>query len=219
MDLVLAGAFIDGSSDAYSNTRVLGVRLRKFCLWHRLNLNTVDSPVMRKGAITMRDLRIAVGICRLRPFSSRVRKPWLVPTWIYFRALIASIRFRKPAPATSTHEPKQNALQRALRKQVNAFLDYAGDYLSNPEFTIIPPEHGRNYTPRTPRGRFDDCIEHVGELIQWGIPEKDAWGMPIGKANVYRIMAMRSSGLDVDIVTEEEKEFMKNVPESFRTKA
>jgi len=171
---------------------------------------------MRKGPVTMFDLRVAVGICRLRYQVCYVRRPWLIPTLVYAKALTASLLRRKPGPCPSDPEGKQNQLQRALQKQSDAFLSYTGDYLSSPPFAVIPPDRGRNYIPQTPRGRFDDCIEHVGELIAWGVLERDAWEMPIGRANVYRIMAMRSSGLDVDIVTEEEKKFQEQVPPQFR---
>lgn len=219
MDQVVAAAFIDGSrSPVYSNHRILGVRLRKFCLWHRWLLNTIDSPFMRKGPVTMFDLRTAVGICRLSYQETYVRRPWLTPILIYAKALCASLWCRKPGPCPSDPEGKQNHLQRTLQKRADAFLKYTSDYLQDPEYAIIPPEHGPKYVPQTPRGRFDDCIEHIGELIAFGIPERCAWEMPIGRARVYRIIARRVAGNDVDVTTPEELAFRKTVPPQFRNK-
>lgn len=149
----------------------------------------------------MHDLRVAVGICKLRSFHSRVKKPWIVPTLIYARALWAALRHRKVIG--SKDEPTR--LKRSLKPRVEAFLSYCGEYLQDPEYTIIPPK--RSGGPDTPRGRFDDVVETVSELINWGIPEHRAWDMPIGQARVYRIMARRAAGLDVDIMTDEEREF------------
>lgn len=217
MDPIVAGAFIDGSaSSTHSGKRVLGVRLKKFCLWHRLLLKTVNSPFMKKGNVTMLDLRIAVGICRLKPFDSKVRKPWIIPTWIYLQAVTASLCSRKRKSGTSAQADQMNALQRALDKQATAFLSYCEDYLQEPEYSIIPPPTGKGYVPQTPRGKFDDCIEHAGELIVFGIPERRAWEMPLGMANVYRVIARRAAGSDVDITDEQEKEFRKNVPQEYR---
>lgn len=204
MDPIVAGAFIDGSaSSKYAHGRVLGVRLRKFSLWHRFLLNTLDSPFMRKGAVTMFDLRVAVGVCRLQPFDSNVRKPWLAPFLIYTGLFLASLRPRRRNYPLN----QENALQRALRKRCDRFLSYCKDYLQAPQYTIIPPSFRGRGAPQTSRGRFDDAIEHVGELISYGISERDAWAMPLGRANVYRILARRAAGNDIDIITEEEKEF------------
>lgn len=209
MDPTVAGAFIDDSqSQIYSNTRILGVRLRKFSNWHRLLLNVVQSPFLQKGTVTLYDLRVAVGICKLPPLVSRVRKPWLVPALIYVSAVALAFlpkRFWTKAAKAS----EETTIQRSLRKRIDAFLRYAGDYLQDPIYTIVPPElaDGKKLPPKTPRGRFHDAIEMVGELIFWGINEERAWGMPLGQARVYRIMARKAAGNDVDVEDEEEKKF------------
>jgi hypothetical protein len=171
---------------------------------------------MRKGDVTMFDLRVAIGICRLSPFDSNVHKPWIIPTLLYTGLFLASLWPRRLRRATVTPGIKLNPLQRALAKRHDAFLDYCKEYLQSPEYAIIPPAHGRNHFPQTPRGRFDDSIEHAAELINWGIPEQTAWSMPLGKANVYRIMARRATGVDVDITTPEEKQFQDEMRQQFR---
>lgn len=164
----------------------------------------------------MFDLRVAVGICRL-PFQvCRVCRPWLIPSCIYASALLASLWRRRPRPCPSDPEGKRNHLQRALQKRADAFLAYVDEYLQEPEYAIIQPEHGKNHVPQTTRGKFDDCIEHVGELIEFGIPERRAWEMPIGMARVYRIIARRAAGNDVDVTTPDEVEFRKTVPPGFK---
>lgn len=156
----------------------------------------------------MRDLRIAVGICRLMPFVSRVRKPWIIPFFIYTSAILAAfvpsrLRSRK------VRESRETGIQRALRKRIEAFLTYCGNYLQEPTFSIIPPElpGGKKPIPKTPRGRFHDAIEMTGELISWGIDEYRAWSMPIGQARVCRILYRKSIGMDVDIDEPEEEQF------------
>jgi hypothetical protein len=209
VDFTVAGAFIDGAANPrYADRRVLGVRLRKFSLWHRFLLNTIESPFMSKGTVTMFDLRVAVGVCRLEPFDSNVHKPWLVPLLIFIGAFLRSFF---PRPRHSGPGQPLNARQRALVKRCDMFFAYCQEYIQAPEYTIIPIPKGKNHVPQTPRGRFDDCIEHVGELITWGIPEREAWSMPLGRANVYRILARRAAGNDVDIVTEEERQFQEEM--------
>jgi len=217
VDPVLAGAFIDCSrSQVYYSKRILGRRLKKFCLWHQFLLKTIDSPFMSGKPVTMRDLRIAVGICSLSPFDSDNRKPWLVPTLLRLKALFAPRSRRKRPAAPSDGTEGLNPWQRVLRRKTDAFLEYCGDYLQEPEYSVIPMKLSKSSTPDTRRGRLDECIEHAGELITWGIPEQRAWSMPMGMANVYRIIARRAAGMDIDVITEEEREFMNQLPPEYR---
>lgn len=209
-DPKLAFAFIDGSPDReFSTFRILGVRLRKFSLYHRLLLNTVDSPFMRNGPVSMFDIRVAVGACALEFGCSKIRKPRLWPFLLQVWAILISLILRR--------KPGQpRPLQRSLNRLSEELLEYFGEYLQRPEYAIIPPNRPAGMTPQVPRGRAPEEIEHVGELIAWGISEYRAWNMPIGQANWYRVMARRSGGLDVDFMSEEEKEFQENLPPEYR---
>ena len=207
VDPLLAAAFIDGRSDA--PRRLLGVRVRRLCLWHRLLLNAVDSPLMRQGRVTFRDLRTAAGICRLRFGDSRIRRPWLVPACIYAGAMLRAI--------FETQQPDAlNPLQRALTRQVDAFLEYAGDYLQTPAYAVVPAPMRPGCSAES-RASAPDEIEHVSDLIRWSHwPESYIWELPIGRANWYRVLARRAAGVDVDFVTSDDKAFQDQLPAEFR---
>ena len=42
--------------------------------------------------------------------------------------------------------------------------------------------------------------------------------MPISAANYWRVVARRASGMDIDVVTDKEGEFTKNLPPEYRHK-
>ncbi len=162
----------------------------------------------------MDDLRRAVGICRLRFGDSRIRKPILIPILIYIMAFFGTILFRR--------RKGHNTLQRALQKRAQAFQTYALDYVQKPEFRVIPSK-----SKTEARTRAEDEIEHVGELIvytHW--PERYLWELPIGRANWYRTLARRETGLDIDfqngdkpvVENEEDREFQESLPDEFRRK-
>lgn len=216
VDLTFSAAFIDQQDNlVWSGTRVLGVRLRKFCLWHRLLLRTIDSPFVRKGPVTLFDLRTAIGICRLKYGDSKIVRPWLGPflmvVWLTLRGVLARLlsRWKKPADPND-----MNPLQKALARRVGAFLEYCGDYLQQPEYNIISPD---NRATRTRRGSAPDELEHISELVVWSHwPEAVLWQMPVGRANYYRMMARKAAGCDVDVTTPEEKAFQASLPESYK---
>ena len=183
LDPTLAAAFIDNGVKHV----VLGVRLRPFSLWHRLLLLAVDSPFLKKGEVRLFDLRVAVGICRLRFGQSKVRHP----------------------------RPGLSLLRRGLQGEVEAFLRYAGDYLSRPEYDVVAPED--KGVPRPRRGAPPEIMQIAADVIGWTHwPEAVVWELPIGRAHWYAMMGQRAGGADVDYLTEEEREFqaeMKRNPE------
>lgn len=211
LDPKFAAAFIDGERGLHtSGTRILGVSLRKFCLWHRLLLRAIDSPfLVKKSMVTMLDLRRAVGICRLRYGDSDIVLPKLIP------ALISSgVILRSLLTPRATLRKKESAWHLAIRRQCEAFLEYTGSYLQAPEYTIIPPKQGG--TPTMPRGRAPEELEHIGDLIRFGFDEVRAWEMCIGAANWWRAIAQRAAGNDVDFVTLAEKQHQATIPAKFR---
>ena len=215
----LFSAFIDGGEAGdWSRTRFLGVRLRKHSLWHRMMLRSVDSPFIKRGVVTMRDLRITAGICRCEYGNSNIRKPWLKPFLIYVRAIMAAILLRPKAKAALEG---LNPYQRALTAQAETLAEYFGDYLAEPEYAVRRSDSAAGRDPQTPRGTFNEEFEHVSELVQFfhgAVTLAQIWDMPISAANYWRVVARRASGMDIDVVTDKEGEFTKNLPPEYRHK-
>ncbi len=212
-------AFIDGSdSSEWSDVRILGKRLRKFSLWHCLLLRAAESPLVGKGEVGMRDLQNAIAICRLKFGQSKIRRPRLTPVIIRIRTTLAAIasifRFWRKVPQ-GTLPPYHEALKRAME----AFVSYTGDYFAKPELCIHSPS-SENSVPQTARGRLPQEIEHATDLMAspgLAIPEDRAWNMPVSMANFYRPICWRIRGVDCDFVTEEEEAFCAQLPPEYRS--
>lgn len=215
-DLTFYGSIIDGSNGSgWSDRRVLGKRLRPFCLWHRALLNCLSSPFMHNGDKTLRDVRMAVGICRTQFGNSRITKPGLVPSLIWLRTLLwASWPRRKVQTIAGQPEPL-NPMQKAIQRHSDDFLAYAGDYLQQPAYSVVPPESNGSNT-RIPRGRPPAELDQVADLIGFGLSEERAWNCPFGLANWYRVMALKVRGVDIDFTDAEEKRFQMSLPEGYR---
>ena len=174
LDPKLGAAFIDGGV----SHRVLGVKLRPFCLWHLYLLQAIDSPFIRKGDVTLFDLKTAVGICRLRFRDSRIKRPFYLP-W------------------RRDH----------LRRNVDRMLDYVGDYLQRPDYSVHVKENP-NAGPTGSRGAAPESLQVAWDLIGWsGWPEAYVWEMPIGAAFAHQAGVLRSRGADLDFMTDKERAF------------
>lgn len=215
LDKTFSASLIDGAGPTWAPKRILGVRVRKFSLWHITVLKTLQSPYMCQGLAGWNDLRIAVGVCRLGYRDSRIRKPYLVPTLIWIWAMIRIVlKPHNPFRRSKDTPGPPNALKRALQKANDAFLEYSGDYIQRPEYAIRPPE---NAPTSLPRGRAPDEIEHAGDLMNYlHCSLAQAWEMPFGEATWYRALSQRAQGQDVDFVDEAEKKFQETVPDSFK---
>lgn len=109
----LAAAFIDGNM----RQRCLGATMERFSVWHMILLRAIDSPLVSLGIVELHHLQDGAGICRLRFPDSRIQRPRLWP-WVLWRLC------RKGG----------------LKREINRFMDYTGDYLSKPEYAVKPPE-------------------------------------------------------------------------------
>jgi len=177
-------AFID--DDAH---RILGRRLRPFCLWHLLLLQTLDSPFLRKGRVELFDLQTAAAVCSTRFRDCKLRRPRIGPINLW------RIVYRD-----------------GFNKGCAAFLAYVGDYLQRPEFSIIPPKEGGG--SRGQRGRPPEVLRVVADIIAWAHwPEAFVWEMPIGAAYWYQAMSYQDKGADVDFMTESEREYQRQLKE------
>jgi hypothetical protein len=99
--------------------------------------------------------------------------------------------------------------QEKLETEVNKFMLYLGDFTQRPEYNIIPfdefSEPRRKSKPPTPAPgviqlAYDAaCGSHVSIA--------EAWNMPLGEAYIAQAMYYKQQGLQVDFMTESEREF------------
>jgi hypothetical protein len=184
-DRVFAAAYVNNSK----SYRLLGVRVRPFCLWHLLLLQVIDSPFSRAGKVTLHDLKTAIGICRLRYRQSRVRRT-------FFPLFLG---------------------QKELKAEVERFLEYVGDYLYKPEYGIIPfdADTDRPQKPRrlpTPPPDIIMLAFDAAHGARISVPQ--AFEMPIGEAHIAQSMFLRMQGLQLDFMDEEERKFQKDMAEA-----
>lgn len=176
LDSSFAAAYIDNGN----HYRFLGRRVRPFSLWHVLLLQTLDSPFIKGGSITLFDLKTAIGICSLHYRNSNIKRPWFP-----FRMGI-----------------------KGLNESVAKFIEYVDDYLSRPEYTVIPwdAKHtGPAPVPVTPPPHIVATAFNVAHGAR--IPVMEAWDMPIGEAYICESMYLRAQGVQLDFFGDEERKF------------
>lgn len=178
-DPVFASAYID----AGHIHRVLGKRLRPFCLWHLYLLQVADSPFLQAGTVNLYHLRRAVGICRLRYQESKTKLP-------IFPIILTPPYFKR---------------------EVQKFLDYVGDYLHRPEYTIMPlTEFNRQKSVTRGPSPAPDAVQVAFDAASGAnVPIREAWEMPIGQAYIAQAMFLKRQGMLVDFMNESEREFQK----------
>lgn len=175
LDHKLGAAFIDGGV----KHRILGATLRPFCLWHLYLLQAIDSPFVRKGDVTLFDLKTAVGICRLRFRDSKIRRPFF-----YFQLR-----------------------HHSLRRDVDRMLLYIGDYLQRPDYSVHIKE-SPDATPAGSRGAPPESLQVAWDILGWSsFDEAYVWEMPIGAAYAHQAGALRARGADLDFMTDKERKF------------
>ncbi|MDR1279868.1 MAG: hypothetical protein LBK99_03485 [Opitutaceae bacterium] len=168
-------------TEAFANTdhTVYGKRLAPFCLWHQLNLELVNSPLITGDAVTPIDLWAAVKICTA-PFSPGGIVPRLNPVrgW---RKLVEIWRF-------SRYD---------FRKEFSRFEDYLADFQSPPK--LWPNHHkGGGQSARD----MDEILEAAAHVIhETGWSEETVWMMPIGKLHWYSTAFLKFKGADIMIWT------------------
>lgn len=167
-----------------SERRILGVKLRPFCLWHLFLLQVLESPLILGKPVEIEDLRTAVAVCRTRHGESKLRKPSYLSTAYCL------------------------ARKHNVREQ---FRSYVNDYLQIPEYSIVVPP-GEGEPPR--RGRAPEVLVVAADIIGWSHwPEKYVWELPLGLAYWYQSMSIRATGADLDFMTPKEREFQQQLKE------
>jgi hypothetical protein len=99
--------------------------------------------------------------------------------------------------------------QAKLEAGVGKFMIYLGDYTQRPEYNIIPFDEfsgpRRKSKPPTPP---PDIIQLVYDAAHGAnVSITDAWNMPLGEAYISQSMYYKQQGLQVDFMTESEREF------------
>jgi hypothetical protein len=181
LDSTFAAAYIDNGR----RHRILGRRLRPLCLWHLLLLQTIDSPFITGGSISLLDLKTAIGICGLRYRNSDIKRPWF---------------------------PRFTTITR-LKKNVDLFIEYIGDYSSKPEYNVVPFDlkmpSGPPPAPLTPPPHIIATAYNVAQGARVSI--REAWDMPIGEAYISEAMYFRIQGAQLDFLSDEERKFQEQL--------
>lgn len=180
LDTVFAAAYIDNDVK-YS---IFGRRLRPFCLWHLALLQTVESPFVSTGEISLRDLKIAIGICSLHYRHSKVRRPFL----------------------------PRRLNQARLQKKVDQFMNYVHDYFYKPEYTIKDPDPNPPSYPGLPLSDAPPAVTTAFNAARGaGVPVSQAWNMPIGEAYIAEAMYFKQAGNTLDFMSDEDREMQEDM--------
>jgi hypothetical protein len=159
-----------------STHRVLGLKLRPFSLWHRFQLEILDSPVLNGKPIEPIALERAVQACRLR-----------YPQLVDPNLRLWSMRWRLAG--------------RDFSREIQKFGAYMSDYFSIPKF--VPPLK-KKHVPDTinhPPPENMSIFSAVSTMTGWD--EAKIWNMPIGQAYWYAAGHWYQSGQELDFLTPE----------------
>lgn len=103
---------------------------------------------------------------------------------------------------------------RTLKKHVDRFMEYVGDYLSRPEYSVVPWDITNSKPPiHLTHPPAIVCVAYNAARGA-GIPVKEAWNMPIGEAYISEAMFLREQGSQLDFMDDEEKEFQRQMKEA-----
>lgn len=91
-------------------------------------------------------------------------------------------------------------------------VEYFGDYIYRPEYTIKSlVEPRRNATPPPRLGEIPEGFSLLADVIGFlRCTQEYAWNLPIGQAYWLQMAALRHRDQQVDYLSEEEKEFQAN---------
>lgn len=163
-----------------STHRVLGLKLLPFSLWHRFQLELIDSPILKEGAIKTVDLPFvlehAIHACRVT-----------YPDTVAAKIGLVSMRWRLAG--------------RNINEEMRKFGAYLSDHFAIPKF--LPPIKKR-YLPDTvnhPPPENMQIFSAVATMTGW--PAEEIWMMPIGQAYWYAAGHWYQSGQELDFLTPE----------------
>lgn len=160
--------------------RIFGRRLKPFSLWHLFLLQVIESPFVSQSEIRLHDLKNAIAICSLNYRNSKIRRPIL------------------PVNVTIT----------SLGKYVTRFMEYVGDYLSRPEYTIIPWKVDEpRYVGLPVTDAPNIIVTAFNACASTRLPINEIWDLPIGEAYVAEAMYLRMQGNRLNFTDEDERQF------------
>jgi hypothetical protein len=159
-----------------SSHRVLGFKLLPFCLWHRFQLEMLESPFLGGQSVTIIDLERAVQACRLT-----------YPEVIKAKINMWSLRWRMAG--------------RSFEQEVEKFFVYVKDYLSAPQF--IPPVRKKYDAPSTNHPPPENLVIFGAVVNLTGWSAEKIWMMPIGQAYWYAASYWYQAGSELDFLTPE----------------
>lgn len=200
-DPVLSEAFIHRlppdftPDDPWSTHRVLGRFLRPFCLWHRLLLETIDSPLLEGRCTGPVDLRRAVAICRCRFREARVAPERAPLDWWRLAG-------------------------RGYFAEVERFNEYLKDFNARPEYAVIEPDRpeGAGNRPCVPETPPPETLRLLGDATAFAkqAPER-IWELPLSEAYYYQALYERDrlagTGARQDWLNEEERQYQRQLME------
>jgi hypothetical protein len=170
LDELFAEAFVN------STHRVLGRKLKPFCLWHRFQLEILESPFLSGDVINIVDLERAVQACCLT-----------YPEVIKAKINMWSFRWRLAGCS--------------FEAEVKKFMNYVEDHFSPPKFL---PQLKKRYMPETinhPPPENLIIFSAVAALTGW--KDKEIWMLPLGQAYWYAASHWYQAGAELDFLTPE----------------
>jgi hypothetical protein len=180
--MIIDNTFAAAYVDNNIRHRIFGRRLLPFSMWHLLLMQVLESPFVKEGDVSLHDLKNAISICTLRYRNSKIRRPFL-PLFL-----------------------KQKPLEKAVKR----FLNYLGDYISKPEYTIVPwsikeEDQLRPTLPVTDAPQVIVKVFQAAHALR--MPVNEVWDIPIGEVYVADAMYLRSQGSRLNFMDPEEREF------------
>lgn len=145
-------------------------------------------------------MREVVGICSLRYPQCKVHRPCLLPTFYYWWYGLSRIRWLK-----------------FLIRTKDKLLDYFGDYVSFPEYSVWypdpTPDKLMNQAAPPPRlGPVPDTFVILSGVITFlHCGEMEAWNMPVCKAYWYHLGYLQNKGEQIDFMDEDERKFQEEM--------
>jgi hypothetical protein len=170
-------------AEAWVNSphRILGLRLLPFSLWHRFQLEILDSPLLSGKAVDPLEipfvLERAVRACRLT-----------YPQTVAPHFNMWSFRWRLAG--------------RDINTELMKFGAYLSDYFAIPKF--LPPTRKKDNRPESVNHPPPENIQIFSAVVSMtGWPEEKIWMLPIGQAYWYAAGHWYQSGQELDFLTPE----------------